>query len=248
MTSTIVPLAGTEIRLLTREWGAMLFAFVMPPLMLLVLGGVFGDQPDEGFGNVLPSDYYVAAYLGIPMAALALVGLPVMLASYRERDVLRRFDAFGVRPVRVVTAQAVVTCGLILLAAVVVLAVAAPTYGIPSVEDPLRVGVAFGLGMATMVVLGIALGLASSSARSAQALGMLAFLPMWLLGGGGPPVGVLSDTMRTAADLMPLSHVTTAVREPWLGLGDGTGHLLVLAGWLAAGLIVVTLQLRRRPS
>lgn len=244
----ILPLAGTEIRLLSREWGAMLFAFVMPPLMLLVLGGVFGDQPDEGFGGVLPSDYYVAAYLAIPMAALALVGLPVMLASYRERDVLRRFDAFGVAPVRVVLAQALVTCGLIVLAAVVVLVVAAPTYGIPSVGDPVRVVAAFALSMATMVVLGVVLGLASGSARSAQALGMLTFLPMWLLGGGGPPVGVLSDAMRTAADLLPLSHVTAAVREPWLGLGTGTGHLVVLAGWLAVGLVVTATQLRRQSS
>ena len=80
MTTTLAPLATTEVRLLSRDWGTMLFAFVMPPLMLMVLGGVFGDQPDEGFGGVLPSDYYVAAYIGIPMAALALIGLPVMLA------------------------------------------------------------------------------------------------------------------------------------------------------------------------
>ncbi len=248
MTATLVPLATTEVRLLTREWGAMLFAFVLPPLMLLVLGGVFGDQPDAEFGGVLPSDYYVAAYIGIPMAALALVGLPVMLASYRERDVLRRFDAFGVSTARVVAAQGLVTGGLVVLAAAVVLVVATPTYGVPAVQDPARTAVGFVLGMLTMVVLGAALGLASSTARSAQALGMLAFLPMWLLGGGGPPVGVMSNTMRTVSDLIPLSHVTAAIREPWLGMGTGSGHLMVLSGWLAAGLVVVTLQLRRRPD
>lgn len=244
--SAIMPLAGTEFLLLSREWAAMLFAFVFPPLMLVVLGGVFGDQPDEAFSGVLPSDYYVAAYIGIPMGALALVGLPVMLASYRERGVLRRFEAFGVPTVLVVIAQALVTCALVVLAALLVLAVAAPTYGVPAVEDLPRTLAGFVLGTVTMVVLGVALGLAVRSARSAQALGMLAFLPMWLLGGGGPPRDVLSSSMQTASDFLPLWHVTAAIREPWLGTGSGGSHLLALTAWLAVGLGAVALLLRRR--
>lgn len=242
----ITPLASIEARLLSREWAAMLFAFVFPPLMLVVLAGVFGDQPDDGFGGVRPSDYYVAAYIGIPLAALALVGLPVMVASYRERDILRRFEAFGVPTVMVVLAQALVTCALVVVAAAMVVAVAAPTYGVPAVEDPVAAVGGFVLGMVTMVVLGVALGLAARTARSAQALGMLAFLPMWLLGGGGPPRDVLSDGMALASDLLPLWHVTAAIREPWLGTGSNGGHLLVLTGWLAVGLVAVALLLRRR--
>lgn len=246
--SAVTALAATEARLLSREWAAMLFAFVFPPLMLVVLAGVFGDQPDEAFDGVLPSDYYVAAYIGIPLAALALVGLPVMLASYRERDVLRRFEAFGVPTVKVVTAQALVTCGLVVLAAALVVAVAAPTYGVPAVQDPVGALSGFVLGTLTMVVLGVALGLAARTARSAQALGMLAFLPMWLLGGGGPPREVLSDTMARISDVLPLWHVTAAIREPWLGTGSGTGHLLALAAWLAIGLVACAVLLRRRPG
>lgn len=241
-----MPLAATEFRLLSREWAAMLFAFVFPPLMLVVLAGSFGNQPDEAFGGVLPSDYYVAAYIGIPLGALALLGLPVMLASYRERDVLRRFEASGVPTAMVVTAQALVTGALVVLAAALVLAVAAPTYGVPAVQDPLRTVSGFVLGTVTMVVLGVALGLAVRSARSAQALGMLVFLPMWLLGGGGPPRDILSDGMQTASDVLPLWHVTAAIREPWLGTGSGGSHLLALAVWLVVGVVAVTLLLRRR--
>lgn len=244
--SAITALAGTEARLLSREWAAMLFAFIFPPLMLVILAGVFGDQPDEGFGGVLPSDYYVAAYIGIPLGALALVGLPVMLASYRERDVLRRFEAFGVRTSLVVTAQALVTGALVVLAAALVIAVAAPTYGVPAVERPLVVVGGFVLGTVTMLVLGVALGLAAPNARAAQALGMLAFLPMWLLGGGGPPRGVMSGAMTTVSDVLPLWHVTAAIREPWLDTGAVGGHLLALTAWLAFGLVAVFLLLRRR--
>jgi len=121
----LAPLAATEARLLARDWTVVVFAFVFPPFVTLILAGVFGTQPDDGFGMKRPDDYYVAASIGIPMIALALVGLPVALASYRERGVLRRLEAFGVSAGRVVAAQAIVTCGLILLSAGLSLAVAA---------------------------------------------------------------------------------------------------------------------------
>lgn len=246
LTSTATILAGTEVKLLTREWSAMVFAFVFPPLMMLVLAGVFAGDPDPVYGGVSGSDYYVAAYIGVPLGALSLIGLPVMLASYRERGVLRRFDAFGVPTRSVVVAQALVTSGMVVLGALLVVATAAPIYGVPAVEDPARVAVGFLAGMATMVTLGVALGLAAPNARAAQALGMLAFLPMWLLGGGGPPRAVMTDAMQGVSDLLPMWHTTAAIRAPWLGTGDAGGHLLALGLWLVVGLLAVGLLLRRR--
>ena len=244
--TAIGALVTTESRLLTREWAAMLFAFLFPPLMLVILAGVFGNQPAPEYGGASPDEYYVVAYIGVPLAALALTGLPVMLASYRERGVLRRFEAFGVSTGVVIAAQALVTCALVVLAAGLVIAVAAPTYGVPAVENVVAVLAGFVLGTGTMVVLGVVLGLVSPTARAAQALGLLTFLPMWLLGGGGPPRAVMSDAMARVSDVMPLWHVTAAIREPWLGTGTSGGHLVVLSLWLAAGLVVAVLLLRRK--
>ncbi len=245
--STLPTLARMETRLLTREWAAMVFAFAFPPLMMLVLAGVFASSPDPMYGGVSGTDYYVAAYLGVPIGALTLVGLPVMLASYRERGVLRRFEAFGVATVSIVAAQAVVTLGLVVLAAALVLGVALPVYGVPGVDDPLRVVVGFVAGAVTMTTLGVALGLAAPTARAAQALGLLAFIPMWLLGGGGPPRGVMTSTMRDISDVMPLWHTTAVIREPWLGTGAIGAHLVWLAGWCVVGLVAIAVLLRRRP-
>jgi ABC-2 type transport system permease protein len=245
--SALAALTRTEARLLSREWAAMLFAFVCPPATLLVLAGAFGDTPDEAFGNVLPSNFYVTGYMGVPLGALALIGLPVVLASYRERDVLRRFAAFGVGTTSVVAAQALVTAGLVVVAAGLVAAVAAPTYGVPSVEDPLGVSAGFLLGTATLITLGVALGLAVRTARAAQAVGLLAFFPMWILSGGGPPPDVMSAPMRHIADVLPLTHAVGAIRDPWLGTGGVGSHLLALALWLGAGLAAVAWLVRREP-
>jgi ABC-2 type transport system permease protein len=58
---------------------------------------------------------------------------------------------------------------------------------------------------------------------------MLLFFPFFLLGGAGPPPDAMGDPMSSIADVVPLTHVVRAIQEPWLDLGNPTGHLAVLA-------------------
>jgi ABC-2 type transport system permease protein len=246
--SAVLTLARTETRLLSREWATMVFAFVFPPLTMLVIAGSFGDQPDDGFGNLIPTEFYVTGYLGVPIAAIALIGIPVILASYRERDVLRRFAAFGVPTRSVAGAQAMVGAGLVVIAALTVLAAAIPTYGIPELQRPFEVAVGFAAGTVTMLTLGVAIGLLVKSARSAQAIGLMAFFPMFLLSGSGPPPDVMSDPMRRIADLLPLTHATSAIRDPWLDDGSIAPHLIGLGVWFVIGITASAALIRRGDS
>jgi ABC-2 type transport system permease protein len=219
-------------------------SFVFPAMCMLILAGVFGTQPDDGFGSRPPDEYYVAASIGVPIIALALVGLPVALASYRELGVMRRFEAFGVSTAKVVAAQAAVTCGLVIIAAAVVLVVAAATYGIPHVADPGQTLVGVFAGTVTLVALGVAVGLAAPTARAAQAIGLLAFFPLYLLGGGGPPKGVMTGAMQTISDALP--SAIPGIVDPWLGTPGLGSRLVVLAGWTPAALLATAWLTRRR--
>lgn len=243
---SLLTMTGLEVRLLTREWAPMLFAFVFPPMMMLVLAGVFAADDGAEFMGLNGTDYYIATYLGVPMAAVALIGLPVALAGYRERGVLRRLSASGVSQLAVIGAQVLVTGALIVIGAGLVVAVAAPVYGLPEVQNLGGVIGSFALGAAMMLVLGVVLGLLASTARSAQALGLLLFMPMWLLGGGGPPAGVMTGPMETISAALPLTPVTDAIRESWLTGGDIGEPLLKVGAWLVGGLVLVAVLLWRR--
>jgi ABC-2 type transport system permease protein len=244
--STMTALAATELRLYVRDWGMLVFAFVFPPLMMLILAGVFaGEGNDAIYGATDGTDFYITSYLGVPLASVALTGLPVMLAGYRELGVLRRFQASGVGRVRVVLAQAAVSLAAVLAGAVAVLLTAAPVYGVPAVARPVGVAAVLLLGSATMLTLGIALGLAARTVRVANAAGMLVFFPMFILGGGGPPAGVMTPTMRDIADVLPLTHVTQGLREAWLYDRDPGHELWWLAGWWVVALLLVVVAARR---
>jgi ABC-2 type transport system permease protein len=209
---------------------------------MLIIGGSFGTKPTVAFDWVNPSQWYVASYLTVVIAATGLIMVPVHLASYRERGVLRRFAAAGFP--RWSFALAEVVTGLVAIAAgsAVLLVVAAPVYGLPSAHHLVPVVAAFVLGSLAFVSIGGVLGTLLPTARSAQAVGMVLFFPSFLLGAGGPPPHVMGSALRGIAGYLPLTRVTDAVRGPWLGVGTATSSLIVVA---ALALVATPLAARR---
>jgi ABC-2 type transport system permease protein len=225
---SLLRLAATELKLFVREPMVLTFVFAFPVLTVLILGGVFDDD-DPNFEGALPSDYYIAAYIGVVIAAIGLVMLPVHLASYRERGVLRRFDVSRYPRWALPAAWILVAMAITAVAVAVLLATGQLAYGLPEPDDPLAVALGTLLGAFTFISIGIALGMALPSARSAQGLGMLLFFPFFLLGGAGPPPDAMGDPMRTIANAVPLTHVVRSIQEPWLDLGSPGVHFVVLA-------------------
>ena len=226
--STTRRLLITELRLLARDPLTLTFVLVFPIVTMLIIGGSFGTEPDEAF-PVNPAHWYVASYFTVVIGATGLIMLPVHIASYRERSVLRRFAASGFPRWSFALAQLAIGLFAITIAGVVLLAVAAPVYGVPDVESPLRVTVGIAVGSVAFVSIGVLLGTLLPSARAAQAIGLLVFFPSFLLGVGGPPPAVLSHTLRQIADWLPLALANQAIREPWLGIGNATPALLTTA-------------------
>jgi len=88
------------------------------------------------------------------------------------------------------------------------------------------------VGAVAFVSLGLLLGSVAPNARAAQGIGLLAFFPVFLLGGGGPPPKAMTTVMRGISHVIPLTPVTRAIQQPWLGLGTGVANLAI-AGAIA---------------
>jgi ABC-2 type transport system permease protein len=219
-----------ELTLMRRDPLVLTFVFVFPVVTMLIIGGAFGTTPDQAFDFTNPSHWYVASYLTVVIGAIGLVMVPVHLASYRERGVLRRFAVAGFPRWSFAIAELVVGLITTLVACALLLAVAAPVYGLPAMHTAWRVLLALALGAVCFTGIGVLLGSVLPSARSAQAVGLVLFFPSFLLGAGGPPPHVMGAAVRMVAGPLPLTLLTNAVREPWLGIGTATSSLFALAG------------------
>jgi ABC-2 type transport system permease protein len=228
--NTAARLIRAEFRLTLRDPLVLTFVLVFPIVTMLIIGGAFGTTPDAAFEGQNPAHWYVASYFTVVIAATGLVMLPVHLASYRERGVLRRFAAAGFPRWSFAVTELALGLVTIAVAGVVLLAVAAPVYGVPEVHDLGRVALGLLFGSIAFISLGVLLGTLLPSARAAQAVGLMLFFPSFLLGAGGPPPQVMGPVLRQVGDALPLTWVTTAIRQPWLGIGTPTGTLMEVVG------------------
>src|SRR5947209_1856458 len=244
MSRTATRLIRAELRLTLRDPLVLTFVLVFPIVTMLIIGGAFGTKPDPSFAGQNPAHWYVASYFTVVIAATGLVMLPVHLASYRERGVLRRFAAAGFPRWSFAVAELIIGLVTVIVACGLLLIVAVPVYGIPAVQDWWRVAAALPLGAVAFVSLGVLLGSLLPSARAAQAVGLLLFFPSFLLGAGGPPPHVMGSVVKQVAGPLPLTLLTNAVRAPWLGLGTATGSLIGVAVLAVAATAVAA----RRPA
>jgi ABC-2 type transport system permease protein len=221
-------LVVAELKLLVREPLVLAFVFAFPIVTVLVLGGVFGTH-DPAFQGVDPKKWYVAGYLAVVIAAIGLVMLPVHLASYRERGVLRRFAAAGFPRWSFAIAEMIVGLVVTVVACTALLVTAGSVYGIPTMQSPVRTLAGVVIGAIAFVSIGLLLGSVVPNARAAQGIGLLLFFPVFLLGGGGPPPNAMTSVMKSLSDVIPLTHVTRAIQQPWLGLGTGAANLAIVA-------------------
>lgn len=237
-------LVATELRLVLREPVVLTFVFAFPVLTVLVLGGVF-DENDPAFEGVDPAHWYAAAYIGVVIAAIGLIMMPVHLAGYRERGVLRRFQVSAFPRWALPAAQILVGLVMTGVGIAMMLVASWASYGLPRVHDLPATIVGVALGSAAFISIGVALGSLLPSARSAQGIGLLLFFPFFLLGGGGPPPDAMGSLMKSISSWIPLTHAIRAVQEPWLDTGDPANHYLVLLGLLVASTLTWVALSRR---
>ena len=222
----------------------MVFTFALPLIFLFVMGGVFGNTPDSGiYRGVGAMNYYVPAYFALILTTIGVVSLPVHLAGYRERGVLRRLHASEISAAAVFGSQLITSFIIALIGSLLVWGLARVTH--PDLAWPKELWLvlaAFILGALCFVAIGVLLGALLPSTRSAQGLGLILFFVMMILGGAGPPPEVLTGSMRVVSDITPIRYVIGLIQDPWLGFGWNTGYSLIVAGIaLLASLLAIRL-------
>jgi ABC-2 type transport system permease protein len=235
----------SEFRLFRRDPLSVVFVLAFPLMMMVLLAEVFGNNQADAsevengmltWRGVTPANYYTAASVAVIIAALGLMTLPITLAGYRERGILRRFHASSISAATLISAQATVALMTFAIGALVMAIVAKLAYGATLPKDVLGVLVALVVGTAAFAAIGLLLATVLRTSRSALGIGLLLFFALWLISGTAPPRAVLPSGLRDIGGVLPLAHLVTAVQDPWFGFGwSGTDLVVLVAYAIAAG-------------
>lgn len=233
-------LTWTEIKLFVREPVAAFFTLVFPLMMLFLFGSIYGNQPTPFFGGYGSVDISVPAYTAMIIATSGLLSLPITIATYRERGILRRLKATPVRPQTLLSAQLIVFFLMTALGMIFLVVAGKLVYGLRFDGNPLAVSAAFVLSSLSFFALGFVLASLLPTARTAQVVAMVLFYPMIFLSGATLPREILPEGIRQVAQVLPLSHVVTLLRGLWMGnpWEKHLGEVGILAGLLLVGILI----------
>ena len=225
-------LTVTESKLFVREPVALFFILAFPLLLLWLNGSQGGNAPVPEQGGQGRIDLLMPGYVALILATVGLTQLPGVLATYRERGILRRLATTPVAPVTVLGAQLVVQLVASTIGVALLLAAATVFYDLHLPRSTAAVVLAFLAGALALYALGFVLAALAPNARTANAVGFVVYFPMIFLSGAIIPRQALSASMRRIGEVLPLAPVVTALQDAWSGARISIVTLAALAAMI----------------
>ena len=225
-----------EFKLFLRQPMAAFFTLIFPLFLLFLFGSIYGNEPSEllgGRGNV---DVSVPGYIAMIIATSGLTYLPIVLATYREQGILRRYQVSPVSTTTILLAQLVVSALTAVIGGSLLVLVGVLVYDLVLPVSVWGTLLAFVLGSLSFLAVGFLLAGILPTSRTATAVGNALLFPMMFLSGAALPRQILPENIQQFGDFLPLTHVVNLIQGLWYG-GDwnSTSLTVVLGVMLLAG-------------
>ncbi|WP_181158430.1 ABC transporter permease [Leucobacter massiliensis] len=251
-----------ELRGYFRTPDTVFFTFLFPVLLLGIFGAAFDSSGDvgtlpDGTGGVSMSTYYLPGLVAAGILLSGVQNLAIDIARERSEGWLRRLGGTPMSPVAYFIGKAGMTLVTALAQTALLIAFGVFVMGVELPSEPalwLRFAWLFVLGIATMTLLGVALSAVPRSSRSATAVVLPIVLVLQFISGVYLQFTMLPEWLQNIAAAFPLKWLAQGMRSVFLpehfaamepgGAWDLGLVVLVLAGWLVAGLVASLLTFR----
>ena len=227
----LATLTASEARLVGRDLSVLLVPVAIPVVIMLLVGLGADHTPLPELGGLSHLEVFaIPAALTMVSCMVGVLTLPITLATYRHRGVLRRMSLTPVSPAVMLLAQVAVSVFQALLG----IAIALATFHVVfTISPPGEWGWAIlsvALCMAAMYAIGVLLAALAPSTTAATAIGMVLFLGMMALGGGVVPAENLPSWLASVGEALPFGAGVQAIAASWMGQTPEPLHLLTLGG------------------
>jgi ABC-2 type transport system permease protein len=235
-------LTAMDLRLYFREPIATFFTLVFPPLLVVLFGAIYGNDPTPLFGGRGSMDVSLPAYTALILGTVAFLAIPINISSNRETGVLRRYRSAGL-PQRVyILADLITNLVMVLLGMLLLIVVGRLLYHVHIEGNPFLVLVGVLFCAISMFSIGYLIASVAPNARTAQVIGMVIFYPMMFLSGATVPIEIMPESVRRISDFLPLTYAVRLLKGLWFDV-PWTSLLLetaVLFGTMAVCALVAT--------
>ncbi|ONI81116.1 hypothetical protein ALI144C_21465 [Actinosynnema sp. ALI-1.44] len=231
-------LTFTELKIFLRDPASTIVTIALPVAIVAVFGAI--AKPGGEQDPIMT--YFPTMALALGLAQLALNLTPTTLAGYREKGILRRMSTTPMNPARLLTAQLLISVGLAVVAAVLVILVGHLAFKFTLPQNFGGFLAAFVLGCTALFAVGLLVAAVAPTARIATGVGVGLFFVSLVFGGVFMPAENLPPFIVRVGDYTPLGATMQSLRDSWSGTMPEMLHLGVLGAYtVVAGLAAARL-------
>jgi ABC-2 type transport system permease protein len=230
----VAKLTLNELRLLSREPLPAFFSLLFPTLLVVILGSVPAfREPSADLGGLRVIDIYVGIAVALTLAMLGLQVTPLVLATYREKGILRRLATTPARPALLLGAQLTAALLTATVASALAVAVGRIAFDVPLPANLAGYIVAFLLAALGVFAIGLFIAALAPSGKAANSIGTLLFFPSMFFAGLWTPREVFPHALQRIGDFTPLGAAEAALHSSATGHWPSLLSATVLVGYLA---------------
>jgi ABC-2 type transport system permease protein len=227
-------LLQSEIKVAWRVPLGLILGVAVPVLVLVIFGTIPAmSKPAGSLGGLSYFSVYFPILIAFVLVMLALISLPVHLASYREQGILRRLSTTPVPPAWMLAAQVIINLALAVLALGILVAAGIAGFGLGAPKQAGGFTLALVLTIAAVFAIGLWVSAIARTAGGAGAIGQLFLYPLLFSAGLWLPQERMAPVLRQLSEWLPLGAAVNAMQHSMQGTFPSAQSLLVLAGWAA---------------
>jgi ABC-2 type transport system permease protein len=233
----------TEMMLSIRDMNTLFFGVGFSVVLTIVLGLVMGSKPAFEGASYSFMDQSFGAIASIGIAATGLMGMPLVVADYRHRKILKRLQVTPVSPALLLFVQFAVNFVVSILSLVIVYGVSALFFGFRIRGSVLPFLLSYLLVLVSIYSIGMMLASVAPNIKTANLLCSLFYFPMLLLSGATLPYEVMPKMMQHATAIFPLTQGIKLLKATALGLPQ-ENMLVPLVAMITFAVVCIVLSIR----
>ena len=211
-------LLKNEMKMSIRGMDMPIFALIMPIIVLVILGIVFGQKPAFEGAEYTFLDQSFGAISTIAICAGGVMGLPLVISDYRSKHILKRYQVTPIRPGLVLMAEVSMYVIYAVISLLILLIVAICFFGFSMRGSAGLFLVGYLLVMISMFSIGMMVGGLAKNSKIAGVIASALYFPMLLFSGATIPYEIMPGLMQKIVNVLPLTQGIKILKNAMLGL------------------------------
>ena len=201
----------TELKLSLRGMDMLIFAIIMPLVVLLIIGMIFGGKPAFEGAEYTFLDQSFGALATISICAGGVMGLPLVVSDYRGRKI-------PVSPAMILIVQVAIYTLYSAISLILLYLTANMFFGFQMRGSFVHFLGGYILVIFSMFSLGMMVGGIAPDTKSAGVIASLLYFPMLIFSGATLPYEIMPPAFQTVANVLPLTQGIKILKAACLGL------------------------------